>query len=46
MPYATEGGGTSLKDVLDFLQENFYKGCLTDTTFVSSSKRVKTQFQV
>jgi hypothetical protein len=32
---------SSLKDVLDFLQENFYKGCLTDTTFVSSSKRVK-----
>jgi hypothetical protein len=33
-----------LKDVLDFLQENFYKGCLTDTTFVSSSKRIKPTF--
>jgi hypothetical protein len=33
-----------LKDVLDFLHENFYKGCLTDTTFVSSSKRVKPAF--
>jgi hypothetical protein len=37
---------SDLKDVLDFLQENFYKGCLTDTTFVSSSKRVKPQFQL
>jgi hypothetical protein len=32
---------SDLREVLDFLQENVYKGCLTDTTFVSNSKRVK-----
>jgi len=29
----------ALKSVLDFLQENYYKGCLTATTYVSNSKR-------
>jgi hypothetical protein len=28
-----------LKIFLDFLQENFYKGCLTSTTFLTNSKR-------
>lgn len=28
-----------LKNLLDFLQENYYQGCLTSTPFVSNSKR-------
>jgi len=30
-----------LKDTLDFLEENFYRGILTKTTYVSNSKRKK-----
>jgi len=36
------GTRSALVDTLDFLQENVYKGSLTDTTFVSNSKRKRT----